>query len=164
MVLRSPLVIISGVINQLPPGDSIGGETDPVALASGNAALEVAVSNRAALSGYSIVPSGAFDGTSASLVFLQDGLVGSQVNLSGQGGLQLAQVGDVITVSGGTGAGGGGGGAVGSGTEQAFFLNVIQISGSYTIPSGFNAGTFGPVDVLSGVTITSPSGSTWTVV
>ena len=163
MVLRSPLVIISGVINQLPPGDSIGGETDPVALASGNAALEVAVSNRAALSGYSIVPSGAFNGASASLVFLQDDLVGSTVNLSGQGGLQLAQVGDVITVSGGTGAGGGGG-AVGSGTEQAFFLNVIQISGSYTIPSGFNAGSFGPVDVLSGVTVTTPSGSTWTVV
>ncbi len=206
MVLRSPLVIISGVTNQLPPGDLVPGQ-DTTAQASGNAAISLgltalasgnagisvgltaissgnvaqasgnaalvlastalasgnaALAHEAAISGYKLVPSGAFNGASASLVLLQDNIVGSTVSLSGQGGLQLAQVGDVITVSGGTGAGGGG--AVGSGTEQAFFLNVIQISGSYTIPSGFNAGTFGPVDVLSGVTVTTPSGSTWTVV
>lgn len=207
MVLRSPLVIISGVTTQLPPGDVVPG-SDTIALASGNAGIALglqalasgnvaqasgnagisvgltalasgnagiavglqalasgnaALANEAAISGYALVPSGAFGGASASLVLLHDTTVGSTVNLSGQGGLQIQQVNDVITISGGTGAGGGGG-AVGSGTEQAFFLNVIQISGSYTIPSGFNAGTFGPVDVLSGVTVTTPSGSTWTVV
>ena len=200
MVLRSPLVIISGVINQLPPGDSIGGETDPIALASGNAGIALglealasgnaalvdaetalasgnagiavgltalasgnaALANEAAISGYALVPSGAFAGASASLVLLHDTTVGSTVNLSGQGGLQIQQVNDLITISGGTGAGGGG--AVGSGQAENFWLNLIVISGSYTIPSGYNAGTFGPVDVLSGVTVTTPSGSTWTVV
>jgi hypothetical protein len=199
MVVRSPLVIISGTINQLPPGDSIGGETDPIALASGNAGIALALdalasgnvalasgnagivlglegiadaatalasgnaalANEAAISGYALVPSGAFAGASASLILLHDAAIGSTVNLSGQGGLQIAQVDDLITISGGTGQGGG---AVGSGVDQNFFLNAIVISGSYTIPSGFNAGTFGPVDVLSGVTVTTPSGSTWTVV
>lgn len=57
-----------------------------------------------------------------------------------------------------------GGGAVGGGTERAFYLNDQTISTSYSIPSGQNAGTFGPVTVASGATVTVPSGSTWTVV
>jgi predicted nucleic acid-binding Zn-ribbon protein len=62
------------------------------------------------------------------------------------------------------GAIGGGGGATGGGTNQAFYLNDTVVSVSYSIPSGKNAGTFGPVTIATGVTVEVPSGSTWTVV
>jgi len=59
---------------------------------------------------------------------------------------------------------GGGGGASGTGGNQIFFENDLNVTGSYTIPTGKNAGTFGPVTVNSGVTVTVPSGSVWSVV
>jgi len=59
---------------------------------------------------------------------------------------------------------GGGGGAAGTGGDQIFFENDLTVTGSYTIPTGKNAGTFGPVSINSGVTVTVPSGSVWTVV
>ena len=62
------------------------------------------------------------------------------------------------------GAIGGGGGATGGGSNQAFYLNDTVVSVSYSIPSGKNAGTFGPVTIATGVTVEVPSGSTWTVV
>lgn len=57
-----------------------------------------------------------------------------------------------------------GGGATGGGTDQMFYLNGQTVTTNYSIPSGQNAGTFGPVTVDSGATVTVPSGSTWTVV
>jgi molybdenum cofactor biosynthesis enzyme len=59
---------------------------------------------------------------------------------------------------------GGGGGASGTGGDQIFFENDLTVTGSYTIPTNKNAGTFGPVTINSGVTVTVPSGSVWTVV
>ena len=59
---------------------------------------------------------------------------------------------------------GGGGGAAGTGGNQIFFQNDLNVTGSYTIPTGKNAGTFGPVSINSGVVVTVPSGSVWTVV
>ena len=46
---------------------------------------------------------------------------------------------------------------------NGLFVNSATISTNYTIPSGSNAGSFGPVAVASGVTVTVPSGSVWTV-
>lgn len=57
-----------------------------------------------------------------------------------------------------------GGGAVGSGTDKVFYENDTSVTGSYTITTGKNAMTAGPITVLSGVTVTVPSGSSWTVV
>ena len=57
-----------------------------------------------------------------------------------------------------------GGGATGGGTDQIFYLNQQTVTTSYSIPSGQNAGTFGPVTVNSGATVTIPSGSTWSIV
>ena len=57
-----------------------------------------------------------------------------------------------------------GGGATGGGNDKIFTLNDQTVTTNYTIPSGQNAGTFGPVTVASGITVTVPSGSTWTVV
>jgi len=57
-----------------------------------------------------------------------------------------------------------GGGATGGGTDNVFYLNDQTVTTSYSIPSGQNAGTFGPVTINSGATVTVPSGSVWTVV
>ena len=62
------------------------------------------------------------------------------------------------------GATGSPGGATGAGTDAIFFLNGQTVNTSYTIPTLQNAGTFGPVTVASGVTVTIPPGSVWTVV
>ena len=57
-----------------------------------------------------------------------------------------------------------GGGATGANGEQVFWENEQSVDASYTITAGRNAGTFGPVTVASGVTVTVPSGSVWSVV
>ena len=55
-------------------------------------------------------------------------------------------------------------GATGGGTDQVFYENDTSVSADYTITTDKNAGTFGPVTIDSGVTVTVPSGSVWTVV
>lgn len=57
-----------------------------------------------------------------------------------------------------------GGGATGGGSDTIFILNGQTVTTDYTIPSGSNAGTFGPVSVASGVTVTVSTGSVWTIV
>jgi len=57
-----------------------------------------------------------------------------------------------------------GGGATGGSTDQVFYLNSQTVTANYSIPSGQNAGTFGPVSVNGGATVTVPSGSTWSIV
>jgi len=57
-----------------------------------------------------------------------------------------------------------GGGATGSGTDEVFVLNQAVVSGTYTIPSGYNASSVGPITVASGVIVTLPSGSVWAVI
>ena len=56
------------------------------------------------------------------------------------------------------------GGALGGSVDRAFFENDITITSSYTITTGRNAGTFGPVTVAPGAVVTVPSGSNWTIV
>jgi len=60
--------------------------------------------------------------------------------------------------------GGGGGGAQGGGSDEVFFENDKTITTSYSITNGKNAMTAGPVTIASGVTVTIPSGSTWSVI
>ena len=56
-----------------------------------------------------------------------------------------------------------GGGATGGGTNRAFYLNDTTITSNYTIPVGQNAGTFGPVTIADGITVTVSDGSNWTI-
>ena len=57
-----------------------------------------------------------------------------------------------------------GGGATGGGSDDVFYENSSNISSSYTITSGKNAMTAGPVTMADAITITIPVGSTWTIV
>jgi len=59
---------------------------------------------------------------------------------------------------------GSGGGATGGGTNQIFYENDLTVTTDYTITTSKNAGTFGPITINSGVTVTVPTGSTWSVV
>jgi hypothetical protein len=45
-----------------------------------------------------------------------------------------------------------------------FYNNGQTVTTDYTIPTANNSGTFGPITIDSGVTVTVPSGSTWTVI
>ena len=57
-----------------------------------------------------------------------------------------------------------GGGASGNATNEIFWENDQTVTGDYTITNGKNAGSFGPIVIQSGVTVTVGSGETWTVV
>jgi hypothetical protein len=49
-------------------------------------------------------------------------------------------------------------------STNGIFVNSQTISADYTIASGDNGGSFGPVTVASGITVTVSSDSVWTVV
>jgi hypothetical protein len=59
---------------------------------------------------------------------------------------------------------GGAAGATGGGANKAFYENDSIITENYTITSGKNAMTAGPVTIASGVTVTVPTGSVWTII
>jgi hypothetical protein len=69
-----------------------------------------------------------------------------------------SDVGDFVKVAGG------GGGATGGGADEVFFENDQTVTTDYTIPGTKNAGTFGPITVDSGVTVTVSTGAVWTIV
>ena len=58
----------------------------------------------------------------------------------------------------------GSGGATGGGADQIFYENGQTVNTNYTITTNNNAGTFGPVSVAGGVTVTVPTGSVWSIV
>jgi len=55
-------------------------------------------------------------------------------------------------------------GAKGGGTDQIFYENGTAVTASYSITSGANAMTAGPVSIGTAATVTVPAGSEWTVV
>jgi len=57
-----------------------------------------------------------------------------------------------------------GAGAAGGGSDNIFWENDQTVTQDYTITNGQNAGSFGPITIQSGVTVTVGSGETWTVV
>ncbi len=56
-----------------------------------------------------------------------------------------------------------GGGATGNGGDAVFYLNEQNVTANYTIPPGFNAGSFGPIGINDGVNVTVSTGSTWVI-
>ena len=55
-------------------------------------------------------------------------------------------------------------GATGGGTDKVFWVNDNSIDEDYTIPDGKNAGTFGPVTIAAGKTVTIGDGEYWTII
>jgi hypothetical protein len=56
-----------------------------------------------------------------------------------------------------------GGGATGGGNDQIFVENGQTVTATYTIPTGKNASSVGPITLASGVTVTVPSASRWVI-
>jgi hypothetical protein len=56
------------------------------------------------------------------------------------------------------------GGARGGDADKVFWENDQTVTASYEITAGQNAMTAGPIEIGSGVTVTVPSGSEWTIV
>lgn len=56
-----------------------------------------------------------------------------------------------------------GGGATGGGADQVFVENGQTVTTSYTLTTGFNAMSTGPITLASGVAVTVPSGARWVV-
>ena len=59
---------------------------------------------------------------------------------------------------------GGFGGASGAAGNAVFYENDKNVTANYSITSGKNAMSAGPITLNSGVVVTIPSGSVWTVV
>lgn len=57
-----------------------------------------------------------------------------------------------------------GGGARGAAGNQVFYENDNTVTGDYTITTGKNAMSAGPITINSGVTVTIPDGSSWVIV
>ena len=57
-----------------------------------------------------------------------------------------------------------GAGAVGGSNDEVFWENDQVITANYVITNGKNAGSFGPITINNGVTVTVGTGETWTVV
>ncbi|RPJ57237.1 MAG: hypothetical protein EHM12_09400, partial [Dehalococcoidia bacterium] len=57
-----------------------------------------------------------------------------------------------------------GGGATGAVSNPVFYENDIHVTGDYTITTNKNAMSAGPIIVDSGVSVTVPSGSVWSIV
>jgi hypothetical protein len=57
-----------------------------------------------------------------------------------------------------------GGGATGGGADTVFFENSNTVTTNYTLSTGKNAVSAGPVTIDAGVTVTVPSGASWVVV
>lgn len=45
-----------------------------------------------------------------------------------------------------------------------FWENRQEVTQNYTISASSNAGTFGPITINNGITVTIPDGSVWTIV
>ena len=56
-----------------------------------------------------------------------------------------------------------GGGATGGGADQVFVENGQTVTTNYTLSTGFNAMSVGPITVNSGIAVTVPSGARWVV-
>jgi hypothetical protein len=57
-----------------------------------------------------------------------------------------------------------GGGATGAAGNPVFHENDATVTGDYTITTNKNAMSAGPISINSGVTVTVPSGSVWSIV
>jgi hypothetical protein len=56
-----------------------------------------------------------------------------------------------------------GGGATGGGGDQVFVQNQAIVTTNYTLTTGYNAESVGPITINSGITVTIPSGQRWVI-
>jgi hypothetical protein len=107
----------------------------------------------------SVAGNGAFGGTGA--ITIPVGTTAQQAG--GQGSIRYNT--SLSRFEGNNGAtwGGLGGGATGGGADQVFIENQPIVTTNYTLSTGFNAMSTGPITINNGVTVTVPTGYRWVV-
>ena len=82
------------------------------------------------------------------------------------GRLAIGTAGQALVVNTGATAveWGDGGGATGGGTDKIFYNNGQTVTTAYTVPSGENAMSAGPVSVNAGINVTLTGTSEWVIV
>lgn len=91
--------------------------------------------------------------------------IGATTGSRGAGGLvPTPGSGDVGKFLRGDGSWGGSLGAAGGGTDSLFYENDIIMNSNYSISTGKNAMSAGPITIQNGITLTIPSGSAYTIV
>ena len=55
------------------------------------------------------------------------------------------------------------GGATGAGGDDVFYENGVTVTTSYTLTTGKNASSVGPVTINTGITVTVPTGQRWVI-
>jgi len=121
------------------------------------------VGNNGATTGLSIATTGIVSFPTTGAIVIPSSTTGNRPTAS-TGMLRFNTTTVAFEGYNGTAWGSIGGGATGGSTDQIFYLNGQTVTADYSIPSSYNAGTFGPVTVNGGVTVTVPSGSTWSIV
>jgi hypothetical protein len=56
-----------------------------------------------------------------------------------------------------------GGGATGGGADQVFVENGVTVTTNYTLTTGYNAESVGPITINSGVVVTIPTNQRWVI-
>ena len=56
-----------------------------------------------------------------------------------------------------------GGGATGGGGDQVFVQNGVTVTADYTLTTGYNAESVGPITINSGISVSVPSGQRWII-
>jgi hypothetical protein len=56
-----------------------------------------------------------------------------------------------------------GGGATGGGADQVFVENGVTVTTNYTLTTGYNAESVGPITINSGAVVTIPSNQRWVI-
>lgn len=69
-----------------------------------------------------------------------------------------------LSASNGTAWGSVGGGATGGGTDDIFYENGQTVTTNYTLTTGKNAMSAGPITINTGITVTIPTGASWSIV
>jgi hypothetical protein len=151
--VTSAVAITGGSINGTPIGQST---------AAAGAFTTLAASSTLAVTGYATFSSnGEFNGTGA--LKIPSGTTAQQPTPT----TGMVRYNSTIGQFEGYGAsswGSLGGGATGGGSNQVFVLNDQTVTNDYTIPTGKNASSAGPITVDTGVTVTIPTDSTWVIV
>ena len=103
-------------------------------------------------SSYTIISGGAY---------FNSGTVYTEARIQARGGIGNDS-GSALTISGGTSGSTNFSGDVNL-TAVPFFNNAQTVAANYTVPSGYNSHSAGPITINTGVTVTVSTGSTWVI-
>ena len=137
-------------------GGSITGITD-LAVADGGTGASTAANARTNLSAVGFT-------TTTGSVMITAGTTGERDGSPATGYFRFNSTLSKFEGYNGSAWGSVGGGATGGGSDDIFVENGQTVTTNYTLSTGKNALSAGPITINSGITVTVPSGQVWTIV